>query len=193
MVGYGLSEEFKVNIGLRQGNDPLLFIMVVALISRKFSKKDVLRKGMYANDLAMIADKKQELQEVLEEWKGVFKKEGPIMSREKTEEMWVLHQREDLNISLDDKEFNQVDGFVKVGGMVNEDEHSEVEMRCRIQQGANAWGKVEGVMLDRNILKKLKRKVLRACVTQACLNLYLVTVALTEQQQQLKVGSGFVE
>ena len=48
--------------------------------------------------------------------------------------------------------------------MVNEDEHSEVEMRCRTQQGANAWGKVEGVMLDRNILKKLKRKVLRAFV-----------------------------
>ena len=77
--------------------------------------------------------------------------------------------------------------------MVNEDENSEVEMRCRIQQGANAWGKVEGIMLDRNILKKLKRKVLRACVTQACLNLYLETVALTEQQQQLKDGSGFVE
>ena len=70
--------------------------------------------------------------------------------------------------------------------MVNEDKHSEVEMRCRIQQGANARGKVEGVMLDRNILKKLKRKVLRPCVTQACLNLYLETVALTEQQQQLQ-------
>ena len=61
-----------------------------------------------------------------------------------------------------------------------------------VQQGANAWGKVEGVMLDRNILKKLKRKVLRACVTQACLNLYLETVASAEQQQ-LKVCSGFVE
>ena len=36
--------------------------------------KDVLRKGMYANDLAMIADKKQELQEVLEQWKRMFKK-----------------------------------------------------------------------------------------------------------------------
>ena len=33
--------------------------------------KDVLRKGMYANDLAMIAYKKQELEELLEEWKGV--------------------------------------------------------------------------------------------------------------------------
>ena len=36
--------------------------------------KDVLRKGMYANDLAMIADKKQELQEVLEQWKGCSKR-----------------------------------------------------------------------------------------------------------------------
>ena len=45
--------------------------------------KDDLRKGMYANDLAMIADTKQELQELLEEWKGVVKKHGPIMSREK--------------------------------------------------------------------------------------------------------------
>ena len=32
---------------------------------------------------------KQELQEVLEQWKGMFEKHGPIMSREKTEEMWV--------------------------------------------------------------------------------------------------------
>ena len=78
--------------------------------------------------------------------------------------------------------------------MVNEDEHSEVEMRCRIQQRAKVWGKVEGVMLDRrNILKKLKRNVLRACVTQACLNLYLVTVALTEQQQQLQCWFWFCQ
>ena len=51
--------------------------------------KDVLRKEMYANDLTMIAYKKQELLQVLEEWKGVFKKQEPIMSREKTEVMWV--------------------------------------------------------------------------------------------------------
>ena len=33
------------------------------------------------------------------------------MSRAKTEVMWVGHQREDLNISLDGKEINQVDGL----------------------------------------------------------------------------------
>ena len=104
----------------------------------------------------MTADNKQELQEVLAEWKGVFKKHGPKMSREKTEVMLGGHQTEDLNISLDGKEINQVDGFVYLGGMIKEDGHSELEMRCRIQQGANARGKVEGVMLDRNILIKLK-------------------------------------
>ena len=32
----------------------------------------LLRKMMYADDLAIIAESKQDLQEVLEEWKGVF-------------------------------------------------------------------------------------------------------------------------
>ena len=83
--------------------------MVMALISMK----DVLRKVMYADYLVMIADSKQELQEVLDKWKGVFKNHGLRMSREKTEVMWVGHQRENLNISLDGKEINQVDGFVE--------------------------------------------------------------------------------
>ena len=54
--------------------------MVMEIISRK----DILRKTMYADDLAIIAESKQELQEVLEEWKGVFEKHGLCMSWEKT-------------------------------------------------------------------------------------------------------------
>ena len=188
VVGSGLSEEFLINIGLRQGSalSPLLFIMVMEIISRKISTKDILRKMMYADVLAIIAESKQDLQEVLEEWKGVFEKHGLRMSLEKTEVMWVGHQREVLNIRLDGKEIKQVDGFVYLGGMVTEDGHSAAEVRRQTQAGANAWRKVEGVMLDRKISKKLKGKVLRTCVTPACLY-DLETVALTEQQQKLQV------
>ena len=35
---------------------------------------DLLRKMVYADDSAIIAESKQELQEVVEECKGVFKK-----------------------------------------------------------------------------------------------------------------------
>ena len=76
------------------------------------------------------------------------------MSLEKTEVMWVGHQREELNIRLDGKEIKQVDGLiVYLGGMVTEDGHSAAEVRRRTQAGANAWIKVEGVMLDRKISK----------------------------------------
>ena len=42
--------------------------------------------------------------------------------------------------------------------MVNEDEHSEVEMRCRIQQGANARGKVEGFMFGQKHFEKSEKE-----------------------------------
>ena len=43
-------------------------------VSMKISSKDVLIKKIYADDLAIIAESKQELLEVLEE--GVFEKHG---------------------------------------------------------------------------------------------------------------------
>ena len=69
VVGSGLSVKFPINLGLRQGSalSSLLFIMVMELISRKISRKDVLRKMMYADDLAIIAESKQE-EGVREAW-----------------------------------------------------------------------------------------------------------------------------
>ena len=56
VVGSGMSNEFQVNIGLRQGSalSPLLFILVMELISRKISTTDALRKIMHADDLVIV-------------------------------------------------------------------------------------------------------------------------------------------
>ena len=51
----------------------------------------------------------------------------------------------------------------------------------RNRAGANAWRKVEGVMGDIRISRKLKRTVLSSCVTP------LDTTALTEKQQKIQV------
>ena len=80
VVGSGMSNEFQVNIGLRQGSalSPLLFILVMELISRKVSTTDALssRKIMYADDLVIVAEHREELQGALEEWNDMFKKHG---------------------------------------------------------------------------------------------------------------------
>ena len=77
--------DFPVNIGLRQGSalSPLLLIMVMKIINRKISTKEILRKMMYADDLAIISESKQDLLEVLEEWMWIFEKHGPRISLQK--------------------------------------------------------------------------------------------------------------
>ena len=63
------------------------------------------------------------------------------------------------------------------------DGKSEAEVQRRIWVDANAWRRVKGVMADRKISRKLKRKVLMSCVMPAYLY-KLEMVALTERQQQ---------
>ena len=76
VVGSGMSNEFQVNIGLRQGSalSLLLFILVMELISRKISTTDALRKIVYADDLVIVAEYLEELQGALEEWNDMYKK-----------------------------------------------------------------------------------------------------------------------
>ena len=56
-----LDRSVKVNIGLTQGS-PLLFFMVMELISMEISTNDILRKMMYVDDLAIIAESMQTIQ-----------------------------------------------------------------------------------------------------------------------------------
>ena len=68
------------------------------------------------------------------------------MNLDKTEVMWVGKHREELNIRLEGKD---VKHFVYLGGNISENGRVEVEVRRRIQAGANARRNVEGVMMDR--------------------------------------------
>ena len=114
VVGEGASEAFEVKIGLRQGSvsSPLLFIAVLDLISRKTVVKDAMKKLLYADDLALVTNGKQELQETMEEWNGLFIKRGLKLNLEKTAVLHICHQREELDIELEGKKLNQRDSFV---------------------------------------------------------------------------------
>ena len=88
-----------------------------------------------------------------------------------------------IDIRLDGKKPNQRDSFVYLGGGFAGTGSTETDIRRRVQAGASAWRKVEGVMGDRHISQKLKGKILNACITPAYLY-GLETLAMTEKQQE---------
>ena len=61
-LGAGESEEFAVKVGVHQGSvlSPLLFILVLEALSRKF-RVGLPWELFYADDLALIADSEVEL------------------------------------------------------------------------------------------------------------------------------------
>ena len=127
VVGEGASEEFEVKIGLRQGSvlSPLLFIAVLDIISTKTVLKDAMKKLFYADDLDLVSNGKQELQETLEEWNGLFTRCGLKINVEKTEVLHIGLQREELDIELEGKKLTQEDSFVYLGGAVCGDGKTE--------------------------------------------------------------------
>ena len=131
----GISEEFRVDIGLRQGSvlSPLLFIAGLEVVSRKASTRAILRKLLYANDLAVVVDSEADLQERLVDWKDIFGKHGLRVSLEKMEVLWVGQQKKDLDVRLDGKKLNQRDSFVYLGGAVCGHNGMETEICRRIQ------------------------------------------------------------
>ena len=97
---------------------PLLFIAVLDLISKKTVVKDATTKLLYADDLALVANGKQELQETLEEWNGLFTRHGLKINVEKTEVLHIGLHREELDIEMEGKKLTQRDSFVYLGGAV---------------------------------------------------------------------------
>ena len=70
-----------------------------------------------------------------------------------------------------------------MGGAVCGDCSTETEIRRIVQAGASARRKVEGVMVDRHISRKLKGNGLNSCIVPAYLY-SLETMAMTEKQQE---------
>ena len=91
-----------------------------------------------------------------------------------------MGNKEEVNIRLEEKDIKQVKNFVYLGGNISV--NGRVEVRRRIQAGANAWRNVEGVMMDRKISRKLMGKVLYSCVAPAS-TYGLETLAMSKLQQ----------
>ena len=73
-----------------------------------------------------------------------------------TEVKRVGSQIDKLNNRLEEKCIKHVKNVDYLGGNISENGRVDVEVRRRIQTGANAWRRVEWVIMDRTISRRLK-------------------------------------
>ncbi len=85
--------------------------------------------------MALVANGKQELQETLDEWNGLFTRHGLKINVEKTEVLHIGLQREELDIELEGKKLTQGDSFVYLGWEDGERERYVEEYRLERSRG----------------------------------------------------------
>ena len=83
-LGSGESKEFEVRVGVGSVLSPLLFIAVLEAISRRFNKQGLPFELLYANDLLIMAETKEELLERTKMLKRFMETKGLRVNMAKT-------------------------------------------------------------------------------------------------------------
>ena len=101
-VGESYSEEFEVKVGVHQGSvlSPLLFVMVLEALSREF-RTGCPWELLYADDLVIVAETRDELLEKLARWKTEMEAKGLRVNMKKTK---ILISGPGLNLLSDSGE-----------------------------------------------------------------------------------------
>ena len=109
--------------------------------------------------IVLVCKTKPELRRQRSRWKTALEEKDFKISRKKTEYL-QFNDYEDLDDMIMDEEIiKKVQAFKYLGTHVSEDGELDVEISHRIQCGWNAWRKLSGVLCDRKMNVRLKRKV----------------------------------
>ena len=103
------------------------------------------------------------------------------VSKSKTEYLCINGGNDNKTVRVEDTKVPRVKEFNYLGSTVQESGGCEREVKKRVQVGWNRWRKVSGVICDRRLPARVKRKVYSSVVRPAMVY-GLETVAVTKKQ-----------
>ena len=178
----GLSEEFRVGVGLHQGSalSPFLFATIMDKLTEDI-RKEAPWDMLFADDIVLCRQNLKELEEDLETWRNALERRGLKVSRSKTVYLKFGGINDEEELKLQGEMVKKVKNFKYLGSTVSSDGRCEEEVRRRIQAGWLSWKKVSGVLCDKKVSARAKGKMYKSVVRPAMLY-GMETVAVTDKQ-----------
>ena len=165
----GTTDAFPVQVGLHQGSalSPYLFNLLMDTLLEETAVESPWRM-LFADDIVLIAESREELQNRLEECRMCLEEYGLKVTREKTE--YVEFNSDDGgDIMMQGHSVTKADSFKYLGSMVSQDGSIDKEVGSRVQAAWNNWRRTSGVLCDKRISARVKGRVYKAVVRPALL------------------------
>ena len=170
-----LSPLIPIKRGVRQGCvlSPYLFNIYTEFIFRESNElKGITIHGQninnlrYADDTALIADDKDNLQKVVDKVKEESSKAGLEMNVKKTKTMVTSRKPENksLDILVNDEILQQVLNFIYLGTEINQEARSEKEIERRCNIAKEKFSKIAHLLTSKKLKVSTKLRIVKCYV-----------------------------
>jgi hypothetical protein len=189
----GETSEFPITVGLCQGFafSPYLFVVIMVELTRHL-QEEVLGCMMFADDIVLMDNTRVQVNKKLKLWKESLESTGFKISRTKIEYMhYNFSNNRDINeevVKIDDKEIPENDNFRYLGSIIHENGEIKKDVEHWIKAGWMKWRCGSGVLCDRRIPIKLKRKLHRVALRPAMIYATEYWVVKKQYVQKMSVA-----
>nr|CDJ90887.1 RNA-directed DNA polymerase (reverse transcriptase) domain containing protein [Haemonchus contortus] len=163
-TAHGQTGAIDVTVGVHQGSalSPFLFLLTMDVITEELVDGP-LKTILYADDIALIAESKEELQDNLQKWQKVLAESGLRLNVKKTK---FLSSEEGMESITDGygEAIEKVQDFRYLGSDLAADGSVDQAVKSRINAAWMKWRESTGILCDRRCSRTLKGKVYRAVV-----------------------------
>ena len=113
--------------------------------------KCVDQQTVFADNLALCAMTREEVEEDMETWRVVFERHGLKISRTKTEYLPSTTNDTETTVKTVDPELPTITSFKYLGSLFTSEGGSQADVNNRIRIGSMKLKEVSGVMCDKKM------------------------------------------
>ena len=97
----GITESFKVKVGLHQGSSlsPFLFAVIMDRLTDEVRREPPWTM-LFADDIEIFESTREEVEQILDFWKYALKRRGIKVSRSKTEYLYINGGNDDETVKM---------------------------------------------------------------------------------------------